>query len=159
MLDFKLKPVTDTSWILYQNGNRLAMIIANNQGYTVIGNLPLKNFITLDELGRTLGGKVTIEDVHLNQEKEIGNVHGYPIKHDTAVDVALNDYPSYAKSEGSSSRFAAGYYGILFNHGWVQSYCPKISTIDDNEWIGPYRTKFELLSAISSKKKEIKHND
>jgi hypothetical protein len=156
MMEFKLKPITDTSWILHQNGVRLAMIIGNNQGYNVIGNLETKTFKNLDEMCHILGGKVIFEEPEIQAEKEVGNVHGYPIKHNTAYDLALNAYPSYAKTKGSTNRFAAGYYGIQFSHGWVQSYCPKTSTLDDNDWIGPYYTKFEMLNAISAKKKEIK---
>jgi hypothetical protein len=156
-MEFKLKPVTDTSWILHQNGTRLAMIIANNKGYSAIGNLPTKHFNNLTELCHVLGGKVIFEEPEIQVEKEVGNVYGYPIKHNTAHDLAIDRYPSYAKTKGSNNRFAAGYYSVLFSHGWVQSYCPKISTLDDNIWIGPFYTKLEMLSAISAKKKEIKH--
>jgi hypothetical protein len=68
----------------------------------------------------------------------------------------MEQFPSYAKTENSTNRFAAGYYGILFANGWVASYCPKVSTIKDNEWIGPFHTRLEMLSAISFKKKEPK---
>jgi hypothetical protein len=156
MMEFKLKPVTDTSWILHQNGVRLAMIIANNKGYNAIGKLTTKHFENLADMCNILGGKVIFEESEAQAEKEVGNVHGFPIKHNTSHDLALDRYPSYAKTKCSNNRFAAGYYSILFSHGWVQSYCPKISTLDDNEWIGPFYTKLEMLSAISAKKKEIK---
>jgi len=155
-IEYKLRPVTDTSWILHQNGTRLAMIIANSTGYTAIGSLPNKHYSSLDDLSKKLGGTISIEEVEKEAEPEIGQVEGYPIKHSTACDITNDVYPSYAKTNGSSNRFAAGYYGILFSHGWVGSYCPKISTLEDNTWIGPFRTKLEMLSAISAKKKEPK---
>ena len=156
MTEYKLKPITDTSWILMDNGTRLAMIISDGSGYKAIGQLERKQFSGLDDLSRFLKGTVSIEETEKESEPEVGHVEGYPIKHSTAHDIEVKGYPSYAKNSGSASRFAAGYYGVLFNHGWVTSYCPRTSTLDDNTWIGPFRSKLEMLNAISAKKREMK---
>lgn len=152
--EYKLKPVTDTSWILYHNGNKKAMIVSIPSGLIAIGDLQHKNFINFDDMSKKLGGTVSFDEIEKSAEPEISNINGYPIKHPQSYDLIENDYPSYAKKPGSAIRFAAGYYGILFNYGWVTSYCPKVVTLDENKWIGPFRTRLELLSAISAKKKE-----
>jgi len=156
MTEYKLRPITETSWILLDNGTRLAMIIADGTGYKAIGNLSHKRFDGLDHMGQLLGGSVSFEEIKEESEPEVGHVEGYPIKHGSAHDIEAGAYPSYAKNSGSSNRFAAGYYGILFAHGWVTSYCPKTTTLDENQWIGPFRSKLEMLNAISAKKREIR---
>lgn len=153
---FKLKPVTDTSWILLQNGQRLAMIIADETGYKAIGTIPIKHFSSLEDMAIKLDGHIEIEEPEKASELEISEVAGFPIKHPSAFDIVIDKYPSYSKTIKSTNRFAAGYYGILFNYGWVSSYCPKVTTLNENEWIGPFRTRLEMLNALSTKKKEPK---
>ena len=152
MIDFKLKPVTETSWILHSGGIRLAMMVANGTGFKAIGQLDKKEFESLEDLEDHLGGSVSFEEVEQDNEPEASDVNGYPIKHGSAFDIREEAYPSYSKVEGSSMRFAAGYYGILFAHGWVNSYCPKTTTLDENQWIGPFRTKLEMRNAITQQK-------
>lgn len=151
-MDFKLKPITETSWILHSAGIRLAMMVADGKGFKAIGQLDKKEFSDIDDLAKHLGGPVSFEEVEQENEPEASDVNGYPIKHGSAFDIKEESYPSYAKVEGSSNRFAAGYYGILFAHGWVTSYCPKVTTLDENQWIGPFRTKLEMRNAITQQK-------
>lgn len=152
MNSFKLKPLADKSWILHSNGTRLAMVILSDDGYKVIGQIDRKTFKDLDDMSSHLGGKITIEEVEQDTEPEAGDIDGYPIKHSSYHDVKQDAYPSYSRVQGSSNRFAAGYYGVLFNHGWVYSFCPKTTTLDENEWIGPFRTKLEMQNAITQRK-------
>lgn len=152
MSNFKLKPMTDASWILHSNGIRLAMVSLTDKGYKVIGQLEKKDFADLDEMSKYLKGKIVIEEFEQETEPEANDIDGYPIKHGSYHDVKKEPYPSYSRVQGSSNRFAAGYYGVLFNHGWVYSFCPKTTTLDENEWIGPYRTKLEMQNAITQRK-------
>ena len=152
MIDFKLKPVTETSWILHSGGIRLAMLVTSGTGFKAIGQLDKKEFASMDDLADHLGGKVTFEEPETENEPEVSDISGYPIKHGAAFDITEDRYPSYAKVESSSNRFAAGYYGVLFTHGWVTSYCPKITTLEENHWIGPFRTKLEMRNAITQQK-------
>jgi hypothetical protein len=156
MIEYKLRPVTETSWILLSNGNRLAMIISDGNGYKAIGNLPHKKFDNLEHMAEILGGKIEFEEIIEEVEPETSFVEGYPIKHANSYDILNNGYPSYTRISGGQIRFAAGYYSILFANGWSPVYCPKTVTLEENQWIGPFRTKLEMRSAISAKKREIK---
>mgnify|MGYP006958837536 CR=1 FL=1 len=152
MIEYRLKPITATSYILHTGGNRIAMIVADGNGFKVIGTLDRKSFSGIEDLVEFFGGNLVIEQPEENDEPEASDINGYPIKHQTAHDVIEGDYPSYSKTEGSKLRFAAGYYGVLFTHGWVYSYCPKTTTLDENKWIGPFRTKLEMQNAITQQK-------
>lgn len=152
MNSFKLKPLSGNSWILHSNGTRLAMITLGEDGYKAIGQIDKKSFKDLKEMSEFLGGKVTIEEVEQETEPEANDIDGYPIKHVSYHDVKNEAYPSYSKVQGSNNRFAAGYYGVLFSHGWVYSFCPKVTTLTENEWIGPFRTRLEMQNAIIQRK-------
>lgn len=152
MADYKLKSITENSWILHLNGNKIAMLIYANGSYKAMGTLDRKSFTDLDDLASFLGGKVSIEEPEPEADMEVADVDGYPIKHSAAYDINLGAYPSYSKTANSTTKYAAGYYGVRFHHGWVSSYCPKTSTLDENNWIGPFRTRLEMLNAITQQK-------
>lgn len=56
--------------------------------------------------------------------------------------------PVFTKTEKSRTLHAAGYYIISFDTGWVQSFCPKVSTLDANEYRGPYKDKLEMREQL-----------
>lgn len=56
--------------------------------------------------------------------------------------------PVFTKTEKSRTLHAAGYYIISFDTGWVQSFCPKVSTLDSNEFKGPFRDKLEMREQL-----------
>lgn len=153
---YTLKPVTDSSWILLADGNKLAIVV-NMQGSLKLigGNLKKSSFKDIDELSELVGSKVTIELAEDDSVEELGTIGGYPVKHRQAVAEASDVLPLYKKTVSSNTMYSAGYYGIRFNHGWVTSYCPKATTLQENEYIGPFTTKLEMQNAISQKKKEI----
>lgn len=153
MVDYTLKPMTETSWILQRDGMRLALIMAKDGQLISMGKLEKSKFKDLAELGKFLGGKVVIEEPEEDSSgEELGNIGGYPIKHNNAVPVDGSELPTYKRGKTEHS---AGYYGIKFNHGWVTSYCPKLTTLTENEYIGPFRTKLEMLNSIAQKKRAI----
>jgi hypothetical protein len=152
MIEYKLKPVTETSWILHDHGTRLAIIVASDSKFKSLGRIEPKEFDSFEELGKLLNAVITVEDVSVDDEPTVGDIDGYPVKHSTVHDVVTDRYPSYAKTQGSKTRFAAGYYGVNFSHGWVYSYCPKVNTLEENAWIGPFRTKLEMQNAITQQK-------
>jgi len=71
-------------------------------------------------------------------------------------DVEEGDIVTYAKTTKGKARFAAGYYALDFDHGWTGSYCPRTSTLEENTYIGPFRTKLEMQNAMAQKKRVSK---
>lgn len=153
MSDHTLRPITNHSWILQRDGNRLALITERDGALHAIGKIGKQTFKDLDDLGRHLGTKITVESPPEDEGEEIGNIDGYPVKHSAVLSCEhASGLPVYKRGK---VEHAAGYYGVKFTHGWVASYCPKLSTLMDNERIGPFRTKLEMQNAISQKKRAI----
>lgn len=77
-------------------------------------------------------------------------VHGYPTNTEpfNAMWDMKEKLPLFTKIAKSQSRHAAGYYIIHFEHGWVQSFCPKLVTLKNNEWQGPFKTKIEMREKL-----------
>lgn len=153
--NYSFKPLTDTSWILHNEGNRIALITEKNGVLTAIGKLEQRQFESIKALEKYLGGKISIEVSEEDTVDELGAVNGYPVKHVGAVQLEHDSLPVYKKSANSTAEYAAGYYGIHFPNGWVHSYCPRLQTLVEHEYIGPYTTKLEMQNSISQKKREL----
>lgn len=149
-MTYSIKQLTDNSWILLENQNRLAVLTKNIQGkIQVLGNIEKKLFDTLSDVETHLGSKFEIEETVI-QSQEIEKIRGYPIKHTAVSEVDSTELPLYKKG---NVVYTAGYYGIKFDHGWSASYCPKLLTLNSHEYIGPFTTKLEMQNSISQKKR------
>ena len=87
------------------------------------------------------------EDV---EEEKVQDVMGFPV-HAEPFNVLLDltrNIPLFTKSKKSKSFYAAGYYIVKFDHGWIQSFCPKMTTLTNNEFKGPFKTKFEMKARL-----------
>jgi hypothetical protein len=90
----------------------------------------------------------TVEEQNTNQADN--TVLGYPVKCDAfnpILDIKRK-LPVFTKTEKSKTLHAAGYYIVLFDTGWVQSFCPKVSTLDSNEYKGPFKDKLEMREQL-----------
>jgi len=151
-----MKMIANNAWILTQNGTRLALISQQDDDtITVTGKLSKRHFPSLDALVEHIGD-VEFETMEIEQDAEQGTINGFPIRHNTFFNVVTDPIPSYTKAEKSSMRYAAGYYSIRFPQGWTPGFCPKLSTLSDYDYQGPFTTKLEMQHIISSKNREIK---
>ena len=77
-------------------------------------------------------------------------VYGYPTASkpfNVLLDVAKK-LPVFSKTTKSRSYYCAGYYIIQFNNGWVQSFNPKLITLNRYEFKGPFKTKLEMQEQL-----------
>lgn len=78
------------------------------------------------------------------------DVEGYPTNctpYNAIWDVKKK-LPLFTKTDKSKSLHAAGYYIVKFEHGWVHSHCPKLTTLTNNEWQGPFKNKLEMRERL-----------
>ncbi|MBX9699951.1 MAG: hypothetical protein K2X74_10980 [Acetobacteraceae bacterium] len=155
MTKYLMKPLTENSWILSVDGNKIGIISQTEAGVRILGNIPKKKFSNLDEFKKHVGGNLTIEEpAEPAAEAETGEIDGYPIKHALWHNPMTDPVSSYTRTKTSDIRYAAGYYAIKFVNGWTQSFCPKLATLVEHEYIGPYKNKLEMRNAISQKNQE-----
>ena len=141
-------------WIVEENGTKVGTLSANEECYTYSCSDGVQVYSSFDQLIDNVG-KVnwTAGDAPEEGEKDC---HGYPtscVPFNPMYDLK-NKLPLFTKSEKSKSVYCAGYYLIKFNVNWLKSFCPKLITIERNEYLGPFKTEIEMrteLSRVNSK--------
>lgn len=122
--------------------SKKAVVLVNSKGRTAYPSIKVLGDKHNIKIGRTIKEPAPIET---------GTVYGYPVDGDT-FNVIFNvqqNLPLYTKLEASKSFFCAGYYIICFNGSWVKNYCPKLLTLDRNDYKGPFYTSDEMIDCLA----------
>jgi hypothetical protein len=109
-----------------------------------------KTYDTFDKACWDLAINVDTPKVEEQPAAQEESILGYPIKcaaFNPIWDIKRK-LPVFTKTEKSRTLHAAGYYIIQFDTGWVQSFCPKVSTLDSNDYKGPYKDKLEMREQL-----------
>jgi hypothetical protein len=77
MSTYKLKEITEASYILEKDGSNTGLVTITADGFKVIGPFDKKLFGDADELTRYLGGELAIEARESEDDKddEIGQIN------------------------------------------------------------------------------------
>ena len=138
-------------WILEDGqGTKKGTIQSNNDGRIsamVDGKTETYQDWTSMALALDINAARLKQSAELTQQRE---VHGYPTNTDPYNSVwdMQKKLPLFTKTEKSKSLHAAGYYIVKFEHGWVHSFCPKLTTLTSNEWQGPFKDKLEMRERL-----------
>ena len=150
--------IKDKFWILEDAGVKLGTIrkkddsdfevIIRNEGIEILGT----DALTTKYGSSILEPKLVKRIESVEYGKSMSEVEGYPCKHqgfNTALkEVKGKNVPIYTKTENSKTLYAAGYYGLHFNGVWRNTYCVKLETLDNYEFVGPFKTKTELEAEV-----------
>jgi len=153
------KPVVKNKfWIVEDNkGDKVATIQKINNG--------TKNVVLVTDEERTtfpsikvLGEKhnIKIGRALIGPAKEPKNsVYGFTTDDEpfNVVYDVKRGLPLYTKLEASKSFFCAGYYIVNFSGAWVKNYCPKLLTLDRNDYKGPFHTEAEMKTRLAEMRK------
>ena len=137
--------IKNKCWIVEQDGVKVASILSNPDGVTLIHKGRKEQFASLKKLSDRYNIVVdkTAPKKPANQPY---NVWGYPCEHkphNVLWDVK-HKLPIFTKGSKSKSFFCAGYYIVKFNNGWVKSYCPKLITLNRYPYKGPWTNQEEM---------------
>ena len=141
--------IKDKFWILEENAKRVGMMNLKDDNYII--NLKKADIVAHDkgEL-KTLGIEFILRDFTQGGHLE---VMGFPTDQEEVFNVQeLKGYPCFTKKAQSKSIHAAGWYGLKFKNGWVAVLCPRLSTLDNNTNLGPYKTKMDLKVVLQQQK-------
>ena len=152
-MTFKAKPVLeDKFWIVEQEGVRIGTLSKNEEGFVVNTKGKVNLFKTERQLKKTYGSNFLVANIKNTKGIITKDVHGYPTRtmpYNSMFDIQRK-LPLFTKSEKSKSVYCAGYYLIKFNVNWLKSYCPKLITVERNEYMGPYKTELEMKLALAN---------
>jgi len=142
MSKYTAKPVIENNfWIVEERGNKVGTLRYVNEQYVFYDNRTKENNI------------VSIDDFNIDSTNKglVSNatVYSYPTNTDTVYDIdLLNNVPVFKKTANSAVHFAAGYWGILFPMGWRPSFCPKLETLKNYKYIGPFKNEDDMYLSI-----------
>tara|TARA_B100000780_G_C20948653_1_gene378427 strand:+ start:109 stop:585 length:477 start_codon:yes stop_codon:yes gene_type:complete len=144
----------DKFWIIESGEERIGTMTLNDDRYMFSNRIETCFFENTHEMKKRFGSDIVWNDI-TPVAKEIPEknfvVHGFPTKvnpYNTMYDVKRK-LPLFTKSTKSKSAYCAGYYVIKFDKGWVKSFCPKLITIERNDYRGPFKADLEMRQELS----------
>lgn len=145
------KPILNGKfWILEDKGVRIGTLTLDQDQYMFSSKNETKFFDSEKSLKKTLG------DITWNNKNRVFDeityeVYGYPTSYKPYNPMynVKKKIPLFTKSPKSKSVYCAGYYIIKFNVNWLKSFCPKLITLENNNYQGPFRTELEAKQALS----------
>lgn len=144
--------IKDKFWILEENAKRVGMMNFKDDNYVI--NLKREEYTihNRNEL-KNLGIEFVKRDYNHGGHLE---VMGYPTDQEEVFNVReINGYPTFTKKAASKSTHVAGWYGLKFKNGWVCSLCPRLSTIENNVHVGPYKSKMDLKVVLGQQREDV----
>jgi hypothetical protein len=152
-MTIKAKPILKNRfWIVEDEGTRIGTLSKDADGFVFSKRGEISFFQNESQLKKTFGKNFLTAQITQPPNAPVEQfVHGYPTRcnpFNSMFDIQRN-LPLFTKSEKSKSVYCAGYYLIKFNVNWLKSFCPKLITIERNEYIGPFKTEFEMKAKLS----------
>jgi hypothetical protein len=155
------KPVNYSSWMLLEWGNRIGILSQSSQdkSWTCLDGSGTTKANSLEELQEVKNWKIEFEQQDSSSSQDepaVDKVGNMPVKHNNPQSIEMEPIISYTKTTKSQVRFAAGYWGLKFDHGWTAAFCPKLDTLISNEFVGPFTTKIEMTTVVRQKNNKAK---
>lgn len=153
-MTIKAKPILDNKfWIIEDEGVRIGTLTKDDDSYVVSSKGEVSFYRSESQLKKKFGKNfLTAKISKPDDSNNLNDVHGYPTRskpYNSMFDISRK-LPLFTKSEKSKSVYCAGYYLIKFNVNWLKSFCPKLITVERNEYMGPYKTELEMKAALSN---------
>ena len=167
-IDTKLQQISDVAWIVQRGAERIGILNKDVQNhYTFISGKTVKLFESDHDVKSHFGNIKLFEDkinapTYFNDKIYIkGFLVDYPnpILVDPDDPNYRDDIPLYLKTEGSDVYYAAGYYCINFEKGWKHGHGPKLSTLLQYGYQGPFKTDLECRQQMKKLNKEKRKNN
>ncbi len=140
MEKLKVKPVIENEfWIITQDNIKVGQIKSVGSKIVVQVNGNTVNTNSMTEIKES--DMFEFVDMSEPDKESTNSVHGYPtdcIAYNGVWNVKDN-LPLYTQSPESKSWYAAGYYKLNINGNHVVQYCPKLITLERNEYTGPFK--------------------
>lgn len=136
-------------WVVEGDQGRRLGTLGVEDDMFIFSGLGGVRYFDSDKALRDMFGSSILEkpDIEVKKSK---SVFGYPtctVPYSTFIDVKTRS-PLFTKNENTQAVFCAGHYAILFEKGWVKSFCPKYSTVTKYPAKGPFKTEHEVKQAI-----------
>ena len=135
--------IEDKFWIVESRIGKVGTIRKVSTGYEFFNQLDktTTNIDNLNDFG-------SIE----KQETDLKTFQGYPTNSSIVYNGEHEKLPIFYKKPSMKQPHAAGYYIIKFKK-WLPSFCPRLSTLQNYEYNGPFLTEWDMNLQLKRTKK------
>ncbi len=145
--------VKDECWIVERDGKKIAAILGNPTGVTLLQGRARERFPDLKTLGKKYNIKVA-KPVKRVVTNRVTDIYGYPCSSAKAYNVLWDvqkKIPIFTKTAKSKSFFGAGHYLIKLDDArWSHAFCPKTIILGRHEFVGPFLSRERAENYLSS---------
>jgi hypothetical protein len=156
----KLKTIVKNNfWILEQDGTKVGTVSKKDKkNYQLLSNnheQPLE--MTMTDIITKWGEDCFKSPVKVDVEKSITTadevylLFGFPCASKPTNEMydVQRKLPLYTKNNKSNSVHSAGYYIVEYpSNGWTRSFCPKLVTLEQYPYQGPFKSKADMSLAL-----------
>lgn len=160
-MSVKLKPITETSWLVIGDTDeiRVGLLTEIRDKYVLMIAGAKQQFINRKEVNTYFNEDVFENVVTPIVDETIDKdyfINGYPVDFNNPNEVLIkgNTLPLFSKKASSDIYYSAGYYCLHFPKNWMPAYCPKLSTLNTYEYLGPFKTELEMKTHLTKSRKE-----
>ena len=141
----KATPLTERSWILYENTVRQGLMrLTTDEEYLIMNGPYSGKYSTVIALNKAVKSKVTFERLKEKKEQEKDEIGGYPVKHASVFEIDPKDGLNlYTKIEGSNDIYVAGYFSVKGKDKWQTVFCPRYNSLKETTFHGSYKSKMD----------------
>lgn len=149
----------DRYWIIEDGDIKLGTLSFDKEKYIFTSKNETCFFDSKTDVKKKFGRSFLWKDNEtvIIEKTEKYDINGYPIStrpHKCVYDLKKK-LPLFSKSEKSNSLYCAGYFILKFPKGWTKSFCPKLVTIEQYEYKGPFKTAVEMKQALIHANREV----
>src|ERR1035437_9820905 len=159
-MSIKLKPITETSWLVLgdREDTRIGLLTEIRNQYVLMVKGEKQQFINRKEVNKFFNEDVfenVVEPIAEENVKKDYFINGYPVDFDRPNEVIIkgNKLPLFSKKATSEVYYSAGYYCLNFPRNWMPSMSPKLSTLNNYEYRGPFKTEMAMRVELSRQRK------
>ena len=151
--------IPNKEWLLKDGTTKIGSVAKSKKGYIFLKKGKQIGFKDLAEINAQFGIAIFEESIK-KSKKEVNedshSIYDFPCRTQpfNPVYSVKDRLPLYTKNLKSKSRYCAGYYVIKFQKGWLKSFCPKLITLERNQYQGPFKTPQEMKVVLNKLNKE-----
>ena len=160
-MSVKLKSITEKSWLVLGDteDNRIGLLTEIRDQYTLMVQGAKQQFLTRKDVNKFFNEDIfknIAEPVVETEVKKDYFINGYPVEFDSPNEVLIkgSKLPLFSKKATSDVYYSAGYYCLNFPKNWMPAYCPKLTTLDSYEYVGPFKTETEMRLQLTKMRKD-----
>jgi len=155
------RPLTESSFILATDaGERFGLLVKKENEIELITSETKNIFSDVAALEELFGDSIHFLKPLEHKEAENLDVSGYPVKHEEIFEIdESSEFTTYKSSPNSRVRWVPGWWAIRFTREYICFLCPKLSTLSDNEFMGPFKTRFDASHAAKIKNQQLRDQD